>query len=147
MRIEDVKIGMAVTVRPAVRGVARFNAVVKFTSGNFIKVQRLQKCGLGGGDEWAVGLHEISPYDGLTDFQRKILTVVWHMKSVSIENLTHEIDTFKAAETPREAGAQEAAVMRAVKRHPLSNYVEAKRAEGKNRKERFWILTLKEEVK
>jgi hypothetical protein len=94
-----------------------------------------------------VGAHEISPYDGLTDFQRKILAVVRRMKSVSIESLIHEIDTFKAAETPREAGAQEAAVMRAVKRHPLSNYVEAKRAEGNNRKERFWILTLKEDAK
>jgi hypothetical protein len=143
MRIEDVKIGMTVTVRPAVRGVARFDAVVKSNSGNFIKVQRLQKCGLGGGDEWVVGLHEISPHDGLTDFQRKILTAVRRVKSTTIENLIQEIDTFKSAEPPREAGAQEAAVMRAVKKHPLSNYVEAKRAEGNNRKERFWVLTLK----
>jgi len=141
MRVEDIRKGMTVTVRPAVRGIAQFNGVVLGTAGNFVMVQRGEKK-----ESWAVGAHEISPYDGLTDFQRKILAVVRRMKSVSIENLTYEIDTFKAAETPREAGAQEAAVMRAVKRH-LSNYVEAKRAEGNNRKERFWILTLKEEVK
>lgn len=142
MRVEDIRKGMTVTVRPAVRGIARFDGVVLGTAGNFVMVQRGEKK-----ESWAVGAHEISPYDGLTDFQRKILAVVRRMKSVSIESLIHEIDTFKAAETNREAGAQEAAVMRAVKRHPLSNYVEAKRAEGNNRKERFWILTLKEDAK
>lgn len=142
MRVEDIRKGMTVTVRPAVRGIAQFYGVVLGTAGNFVMVRRGEKK-----KSWAVGAHEISPYDGLTDFQRKILAVVRRIKSVSIESLIHEIDTFKAAETPREAGAQEAAVMRAVKRHPLSNYVEAKRAEGNNRKERFWILTLKEDAK
>lgn len=142
MRVEDIRKGMTVTVRPAVRGIAQFNGVVLGTAGNFVMVRRGEKK-----ESWAVGAHEISPYDGLTDFQRKILAAVRRVKSTTIEKLIHEIDTFKAAETPREAGAQEAAVMRAVKRHPLSNYVEAKRAEGENRKERFWILTLKEEAK
>ena len=142
MRVEDIRKGMTVTVRPAVRGIAQFDGVVLGTAGNFVMVRRGENK-----ESWAVGAHEISPYDGLTDFQRKILTAVRRVKSATIKNLIQEIDAFKAAETPREARAQEAAVMRAVKRHPLSNYVEAKRAEGENRKERFWILTLKEDAK
>lgn len=142
MRVEDIRKGMTVTVRPAVRGIAQFDGVVLGTAGNFVMVRRGEKK-----ESWAVGAHEISPYDGLTDFQRKILRIVTALKSLPVSDMPARLDTFKAAETPREAGAQEAAVMRAVKRHPLSNYVEAKRAEGENRKERFWILTLKEEVK
>lgn len=139
MKAEDIRKGMTVTVRPAVKGVARFDAIVDSVHGNFVRVLRGEK-----EEVWTVGAHECQPYDGMTDFQRKIATLVKAVKSISIEDITVALDTFSVPETNRERGAQEASVLRAVKRHPLSNYVEAKRLEGKNKKERKMMLYWKD---
>lgn len=139
MKVEDIKKGMTVTVRPAVRGIARFDWVVLGTAGNFVMVQRGEHK-----EQWAVGAHECQPYDGLTDFQRKILAIVGGLKSVPVSEMPARLDAFKTPETLREKDAQEASVTRAVKRHPLNNYVEVKRLEGKNSKERIAMLYLKE---
>ncbi len=138
MKAEDVKKGMMVTVRPAVRGFGRFDGVVLGTAGNYVMVQRGEKK-----EQWIVGAHECQPYDGLTDFQREILRVVTALKSVSVSDMPDRLDTFKVAKTLREKGAQEASVTRAVKLHPLSNFVELKRLEGENKQERIAMLYLK----
>lgn len=139
MKVEDMVKGMTVTVRPAVRGVARFDGVVLGTAGNFVMLKRGEQ-----GERWVVGAHECQPYDGLTDFQREILRVVTALKNVSVSDMPDMLDTFKFARTLKERGAQEASVTRAVKLHPLSNFVEVRRLEGKNKKERTAMLYLKE---
>lgn len=129
MKVEDIKKGMTVTVRPAVRGIARFDGVVLGTAGNFVMVQRGEHK-----EQWAVGAHEVEPYDGLTDFQREIMNLVCEFKAISVGDVIAKAG----------GDTNEAAVWRAVKRHPLSNYVEVKRLEGKNKQERIAMLYLKE---
>lgn len=129
MRAEDLKIGETVTVRPAVRGIARFDGVVLGTVGKSVVVQRGEKK-----ESWAVGAHEVEPYDGLTDFQREVRDVAHKFKAIPVADVIAKIG----------GGVNESSVGRAARSYPLSNFVEIKRTVGKNRKERVAILHWRE---